>query len=179
MLRHVTSAWLNRLSIAAQLAAIVPGLLLFGLGAGISFSMSQRDPFPNAENAAVYALFCGLIVSVGVGFLSRMLALGLMLSSLLIGVSIVRNTGCLGLGSQCAPFTLKYFGWEYLAAACLTLLSMLLRVWARRRPDGNGLIENDARYSTLRYICLIVVALWILSLVVALATGTESIFGAV
>ena len=179
MLAHMTSAWLNRLSIAAQVAAIVPGLLLLAFGAGISFDMSERDPFPNAENAAVYALFCGLIVSVGVGFLSRMLALGLMVSSLLIGLWIVRGAGCLGHGSECAPFTLQYFGWEYLAAASLTLLSMLLRAWARRRPDGSRLIENDARYSTLRYVCLIVVGVWILSLVVALATGTDGIFGAV
>src|SRR5206468_2036404 len=138
---------------------------------------------PVAENAAVYALFCGLIVSAGVGFLSRMLGLVLMVISLLTGLYIVRNTGCLGLGPECAPFTLKYFGWEYGAGACLMLLSLLLRTRARRNPDLNDgtriLIENDARYSTLRYICLVVVAIWIVSLVVALSPGMDSIFGPV
>jgi hypothetical protein len=169
MFAHMTSAWLNRLSIAVQVAATVPGLLLFALGAGISFTMSARDPFPNAENAAVDALFGGLIVSTGVGFLSRVLGIGLMVLSLLSGLYIVRSTGCLGFGSPC-PFTLDYFGREYAAAACLTMLSMLLRVWARRNPDVNPgarlLIEGDARYSTLRYVCLIVIAVWIVGLVV-------------
>jgi hypothetical protein len=103
--------------------------------------------------------------------------------SLLVGLYIVGTTDCLGLGPQCAPFTLKYFGWEYVAAASLTFLSLFLRVWARRKPDVNEgarmLIERDARYSTLRHVCLIIAAIWILSLVVALSTGTDSIFGRV
>jgi len=145
--------------------------------------MSARDPFPNAEIAAVYALFCGPIVSAGVGFLSRMLGLALMALSLVIGLYIVHSTDCLGFGSQCAPFTLRVFGWEYVAAACLTLLSLFLRAWARRNPDVNHaaafLIKNDARHSALRYVSLVVVGVWILSLVVALAAGTDSIFGPV
>jgi hypothetical protein len=183
MFTPMTSVWLNRLSIAAQLAAILPGLLLLAIGAGISFTMSDRDPFPHAESAAVYALFVGVIVSVGFGFLSRTLALVLMGVSLLVGLYIVRSTDCLGLGSQCAPFTLRYFGWEYIAAASLTVLSLFLQNWARRKPDVNRgarmLIERDARYSTLRYICLIIAVVWILSLVVALSTGTDSVFGRV
>jgi hypothetical protein len=63
------------------------------------------------------------------------------------------------------------------------LLSLLLRARARQNPDVNLgarlLIETDARYSTLRYVCLIVVAVWIAGLVVALSTGTGSIFGPV
>jgi hypothetical protein len=184
MLTPVNSVWLNRLSIAAQVAAILPGLLLLAIGAGISFTMSDRDPFPLAESAAVYALFVGVIVSVGFAFLSRTLALVLMAASLLVGLFILRSTDCLGLGAQCGPFTLNDFGWEYVAAASLTFLSLFLRVWARRNPDLNPdarmLIERDACYSTLRYICLIVAAVWLLSLVVALSTGTDSsIFGRV
>jgi hypothetical protein len=183
MFAEVRSVWLNRLSIAAQVAAIVPGLLSLAVGAGVSFTMSARDPYPNAENAAVYALFAGVIVAVGIGFISKTIALACMAVSLGVGLYIVRSTGCLGLRPECGPFTFESFGWEYVGAAGLTSLSLALRIWARRTPHTDAgarlLIENDSRYSTLRYACLIAVAVWILSLVVALSTGTTSIFGAV
>lgn len=93
--------------------------------------MSERDPFPNAEIAADYAIFLGLIVATGLGFVSRTLALGMMTVTLLAGLSILASTDCLGFGPNCAPFTFEYFGWEYIAAACLTLMSMLLKRHAK------------------------------------------------
>ena len=53
----MTSIWLNRLSIAALIVACVLALWLFMTGAAISFFMSDRDPFPNAENDAFWLLF--------------------------------------------------------------------------------------------------------------------------
>lgn len=129
----MTRVWLNGLSIAALLAACVLAVWLWAIGSGISFFMSDRDPFPNAEDDVMWLLFVGPLVAAGIAFASRILGLALMTISLLVGFCITSSTGCLGHPTTLPQFTCGLFRWEHAAIVGLTFLSLLFRRQATRR----------------------------------------------
>lgn len=132
----MTSIWLNRLSVAALIGACVLAFWLFIFDSAISFVMSGRDPFFYAETAVFGLLFLGPLAGAGLAFASRPLGLAVMTVSLLVGLSILRGTGCFGDHTNVETFACDLVRWQHVATVGLTLLSLLFRLRARRKPVG-------------------------------------------